>query len=90
MRYKVGDKVILKSFHNITETPKDTNDEENYWKLIGLTGKVVKGEKSHPAFKDMGPRVLVEFDGDISTYGLHCHNDLPNTLWIFVSDLSII
>ena len=90
MKLKIGDKVILKSFHNATETPKDTNDSENYWKLIGLTGKVIKEGRGHPAFKDMGDRVLVEFDNDILKYGLHCHNEPPNTLWIFVSDLSTI
>jgi hypothetical protein len=88
MKYRAGDKVILRSFHNLIEAPKDTNDKENYWKLIGLTGKVLGEEKNHPAFKGMGARVLVEFDDDISPYGLHCHNDHPNTLWIFVSDLS--
>ncbi len=89
MKIEIGDKVILKSFHNKTTAPKDTSDDENYWKLIGLTGRVLKMRGFHPAYKDMGPQALVEFDDDLLKYRLNCHNDPPNTLWIFVSDMGL-
>lgn len=87
---KLGDKVKLISFHNTTEPPKGTADSENYWKLIGLTGSVASNEKKiHPYFPNKGERVLVEFDDDISAFGLHCHNEQQgNALWIFVVDIT--
>lgn len=88
--FKLGDTVTVKSFHAVTKAPLDTADGENYWKLIGLTGKIVSDEKRrHPSFSEMGERVLVEFDVDISNdYGLHCHNEQENALWLFISDLA--
>jgi hypothetical protein len=86
--FEKNSRVILKTFQNTTIAPSDTDESENYWKLIGLTGKVASDEKKvHPAFKDKGERVIVEFDEDIKSYGLHSHNEIPNTIWLFVSDL---
>ena len=86
-QFDCGDKVILKSFHNSALAPKDVADNENYWKLIGSAGEIISSEKkTHPAFIDMGKRVLVKFD-NIEKYGLSCHNEEPNSLWIFLSDL---
>lgn len=34
-------------------------------------------------------RVLVQFPESITDMGLACHNDIPDSLWIFVSDLII-
>lgn len=87
---KHGDKVTLKSFHKTTQAPPDTADSENYWKLIGQTGLIISEEgKTHPAFPEMGERVLVKFDNAITDYGLNCHNEQDsNALWIFLSDLT--
>jgi len=88
--FKCGDKVLLKSFHNTIHAPKDIDDTENYWKLIESIGKIISNEKrTHPAFLDMGKRVLVKFD-DLEKYGLCCHNEIPNSIWIFLSDLTFI
>ncbi len=85
--YKRGDKVLLTSFHNTINAPKDVENTENYWKLIGSIGQIISNEsKKHPAFFGMGERVLVKFD-NIEKYDLHCHNDISNSLWIFLSDL---
>ena len=85
--FKYGDKVLLKSFHNTVNAPKDIDDTENYWKLIGSVGQIISEEyKKHPAFSDMGERTLVKFE-DMTTYGLCCHNEVSNSLWIFLSDL---
>ena len=86
--FQCGDKVILKTFHQSLQAPKDIDDTENYWKLIGSVGKIISDKKkTHPAFVDMGERVLVKFD-NIEKYGLTCHNEVPNSLWIFLSDLA--
>lgn len=89
--FEAGDRVRLKSFHNLTEPPKDTAEGENYWKLIGLKGKIISNEqKTHPAFPDMGKRALVQFADDIKNYGLICHNEnAPNALWLFLCDLEM-
>ena len=86
--FKYGDKVILRSFHNTLHVPEDVDDTENYWKLIGSVGKIISNKKkSHPAFLNMGERVLVKFE-NIEKFGLICHNEIPNSLWIFLSDLA--
>ena len=87
---KCGNIVRLKSFHNTIHPPNDVEDTENYWKLIGSVGEIVSNEKkTHPAFLDMGKRVLVKFD-DVEKYGLSCHNEIANSLWIFLSDLDCL
>ncbi len=84
---KCGDKVKLITFHNMIEPPKDIDERENYWRLIGSIGKIISNKKKiHPAFLEMGERVLVEFD-NLEKYGLYSHNERPNSLWIFISDI---
>ena len=46
MDFKVDDIVVLKSFHNRQVAPAGIDDRENYWKLIGLKGKILKKKKS--------------------------------------------
>lgn len=46
MDFKVDDIVVLKSFHNRQEAAAGIDDRENYWKLIGLKGKILKKKKS--------------------------------------------
>jgi hypothetical protein len=82
--------VILKTFHNTVAAPDDIDDSENYWKLLDQKGIVVDKRKKHPAFPGSGEMLLTKFSCNIEAYGLHCHNTLPNTLWIFVSDLKFI
>ncbi len=85
---KFEDIVELKTFQGLIEAPKGTSDNENYWCLIGAKGKVVStNAKGHPAFPEKGKRVLVQFVDDVKLQGLSCHNDVDNSLWIFLSDL---
>jgi len=80
----LGARVRLKSFHETLSALANINEAENYWLLIGETGTVVSDEKRvHPAYIEMGERLLVQFHLSIDSYGLYCHNDLPNSLWIF-------
>ena len=85
---KAGDRAILKSFLGRTESPNETRDDEDYWKLIGSAGQILSEEvKQNPNFPKLGTQVLVRFEKDPVEMGLACHNDIPNSLWIFVSDL---
>ena len=59
---------------------------EDYWKLIGTTGRVFElGPEDEQAF--FFGRALVQFDVDVGGMGLECHNSVPNSLWILKSDL---
>jgi len=91
LKLNIGDKVILQTFLGI-KIPNDNNidPQENYWKLVGCTGKVVEAkEKPHPAFPDKGLQLLVKFDNSILDLNLISHNNITNTLWIFETDLSL-
>ena len=88
MDLSTGSKVQLRSFLGLKEAPPETRDHENYWRLIGAGGVVVNDKQphylgSHP----MGSRMLVKFEVLIAGLGLECHNEIENSLWIFVADL---
>ncbi len=83
VKMKIGSKIILKSFNGEKITPKDCDPSENYWLLIGKTGKVVKTINSNS-------RLLIKFDISVLDLGLHCHNEIPNSLYILESDLGVI
>ncbi len=90
-KFKIGDKIKLKSFHNTTKAPEGTVDNENYWKLIGLTGHIVSDDrKTNSFYSEMGEQVLVKFETDISRYNLHSHNEVKNSFWFFISYLKVI
>lgn len=76
----VGKKVKLVRFNNELTAPEKCDPSENYWSLIGKTGKIVKPINTNS-------RVLVQFDESVSKLGLHCHNEISNSLLILASDL---
>lgn len=76
-------KVVLKKFNGKIIAPKNTDERENYWKLIGETEKIIEGETLNNG------RVLVLFDSDLNQFGVENHNPIPNTLWIKKTDLEI-
>ena len=80
---EVGLKVKLKTFNGDSDAPEKCDPSENYWVLIGKTGTIVKPENDRS-------RVLMQFDEQIGGFGLHCHNDIPNSLLILTSDLEVI
>ncbi|MCP3925210.1 MAG: hypothetical protein GY714_21770 [Desulfobacterales bacterium] len=79
----VGLSVKLNSFNGSVSTPNNCEPSENYWLLIGKQGIVVKTENTNS-------RVLVQFKDQVSELGLNCHNEIPNSLLIGVSDLEVI
>ena len=88
--FSSGDRVVLTTFHNTKEPSVSIDPGNNYWVLIGESGVVVDdAPRAHPAFPDKEGRILVQFDKDIRERGLHCHNEIPNSLWIFATDLNL-
>jgi hypothetical protein len=79
----LNSKVILRTFNGSSVPPVECSAGENYWALIGETGKVVEP-------KNARARVLVQFDASVAGYGLHCHNVVPNSLYILESDLEVL
>jgi len=79
----INSKIILKEFNGNSEAPEDCDPQENYWLLIGRKGKIVKEMNSRS-------RVLVQFNESVSELGLHCHNEVPNSLYILLSDIEFI
>ena len=83
---KKGQKIKLESFNGTTIPDNDTDDHENYWKLINEKGTLISF--AHEKGVSNKSRVLIKFDNDVKSMGLECHNDEPNSLWILASDLS--
>lgn len=83
MKMKIGNKVKLNTFNGTTKPDEKCAPNENYWKLIGSFGKIVKGQNAKSRF-------LVQFEKDVLSLGLECHNDIKNSLWILESDLEEI
>jgi hypothetical protein len=76
-------KVILSTFNGTATSPEACQNDENYWLLIGCSGRIVEA-------KNKNGRVLVLFDESVSEKGLHCHNPVPNSLYILASDLRAV
>jgi len=89
--FGLGVRVKLNLFHGEKVSPEPVGQDTDFWKLIGLEGVIIsKSLKSHPAFRDKGKRALVRFDQNIDELGLVSHNEVSNSLWIFVTDLEQI
>jgi len=82
---KKGQKFELKTFNGKTTADVDCNENENYWKLIGVTGTLINFARELNFPNE--DRVLIQLDVDVNAQGLECHNDKPNALWILSSDL---
>jgi hypothetical protein len=79
---KPGKRVVLKSFNGSLAAPQTITTEENYWQLIGCKAVVELTNDSN--------RVLIRFDRDLSSLGLVRQHELPNSLWILISDLKFV
>ena len=78
-----GTKVKLKTFNSTSASPEDCDPSENYWLLIGEIGTVKLPENNRS-------RVLVQFEKSVESNGLHCHNEIENSLLILTTDLEIL
>lgn len=80
--------VLVQSFLGLKTSPGGTRDIDDYWKLIGKKGIVLMSEREGGINRHArGERVLVKFLDDVKALGLSCHNDVENSLWMFVVDL---
>lgn len=91
---QVGDRVRLITFNGTKRwnSKGKIYEPENYWELIGETGTVVQDptEKSVYASFSKEPRVCIRFDNSVTDRDLICHNPVPNSLWLRVTDLEVI
>jgi hypothetical protein len=76
-------RIKLVAFNGTRRAPSDCDPQENYWALIGQSGTIVR------YCEDMG-RYLVQFDKAVKDFGLHCHNEVPNSLYIAPDDLEMV
>ena len=74
----------LISFSGKSTAPKNTNDRENYLKLIGETGIVID------EFEMNNGRILVLFDRNLDDFEVENHNPIKNSLWIKKTDLEVM
>lgn len=81
--FKLGKKVLLRTFNGTKTAPEEPRSGEDYWKLIGATGIIMESANARG-------RVLVQFDDSVAQHGLHCHNSIANSLYILTSDLELI
>ena len=86
---RLGDKVRLISFISVNNSPKGTHESENYWKLIGSEGTIVQDPKEKGLYAGFSKekRLLIQFDLDVKSFNLRCHNTIKNSLWILETDL---
>ncbi len=84
----IGDRVKLISFNNSSVADDNCDEQENYWKLVGETGFIV----AEPNLSDTisSDRLCIQFNVDVKSLNLHCHNEIPNSLWILASDLQVL
>jgi hypothetical protein len=79
----LGKRVRLVTFNGTKVPEGDCDPSENYWKLIGAEGVIIEDRTSGSG----EGRLLVQFAESVSALGLHCHNEVANSLWIRQSDL---
>lgn len=79
----IGSQVILRSFNGRMSPPEGCSPGENYCLLINARGVVVERSQA------LG-RLLVRFERPVAELGLHCHNAIPNSLYIRESDLEAV
>lgn len=83
MRIEKGTPVKLKTFLGTFKSSKRVEESENYWKLIGESGKVIDDVEINDG------RVLVLFNKNLNEFGVENHNPIDNSLWIKKSDLEL-
>jgi hypothetical protein len=71
--------IKLVSFHGALSPPPDVDPKENYWSLIGWTGIILRPPKENSIHNN---RELIKFEKPVSSLGLYCHTEVPNSLWV--------
>jgi hypothetical protein len=79
----VSTRIKLQSFNGTLMAPLGTQPSDNYWLLVGSTGTI-------HSFNQKLQRYLITLDNSVLSLGLHCHNPVPNSLYILATDLALI
>ena len=81
---KINDSVILEAYNGSAEVPPACDPQENYWKLIGSKGIIVKDPFFCAKYPDEAlkkeRRVLVKFQKSFKDLALKAHNETANFL----------
>ncbi|MBB3192821.1 hypothetical protein [Roseateles terrae] len=86
-RFALDQTVILRRFNGEVSAPEGTAPDHDYWRLIGQIGQVRDLDDSRLGLSAQQPRrMLVQFQVDPNSLGLHCHNRLARALWVQVED----
>ena len=78
-----GTPVVLRRFNGLLQPPPGCDASNDYWRLIGQSGRIQEYNAA------LG-RQLVLFDVPVCDLGLHCHNPLPNSLYLLDADLEAL
>ncbi len=89
---KIESKVKLISFNGTLKPDDDCMPSENYWRLINSMGRIIQDPNKEGLYSTVSgnPRLLVQFEEDVISLGLVCHNSIENSLWILETDLTEI
>lgn len=91
MGFSIDDTVKLESFLGTRTPPHHVSQRQDYWKLVGHCGRILRQRKiARMAFEESELQLLVQFGDEVDGYGLHSHNEEKNSFWIVSSDLSLV
>lgn len=86
-----GTIVRLCSFNGTSAAPAKVEESENYWRLVGSRGRIVRSptEEHLYASFSMVRKYLIQFETNLRDIGLVSHNEVVNALWINQSDFKV-
>jgi len=86
---KEGCRVKLAAYNAAPTAPPGCDPQEDYWKLIGCEGVVVRDPYTCCKYDnhDSERMVLVAFDVSFASRGLCCRETVENSLWVSIADL---
>ncbi|WP_432728902.1 hypothetical protein [Variovorax sp. W6] len=84
-----GKRVRLISFLGKPSAPSGVKVAENYWILIGNSGMAICNGEGVWGLPGRS-RYLVQFERNVESLGLHCHNEITNALWVEENDIELV
>lgn len=91
MNFLLNKQVKVESYYGAQTSSNEVGIKQNYWKLIGYIGKVIrKREIAHLTFNDIQLQLLVQFGDEVNDCNLSSPNEEKNSFWILYSDLEVL